>query len=151
MRLLLTSFIGLIILFCGVKVKLVDATSQEWYGGRYESGKGTDYVLTLKAKGSSDKLIIDELWVGEDYYEVKAVKNRAKRSDLSFEKRDTIFVTAGKKLKPNENGELVKVSGKNVKAPKDFSGAALLAYTWKGKRKYLEITELRVLEKIIYP
>jgi len=141
----------MIFLFFGAKVKLVDATSQQWYGGQYESGKGTDYVLTMKARGGSDKLVLDQLWLGEDFYEISAVKNLARRSDLNFEKRDTIYVRVGKKYKPDSNGNMVKVTGKSVKPPKEFTGAALLGYTWKGKRKYIEVAELRVLEKIIYP
>ncbi len=141
----------MIILFCGAKVKLLDATSQEWYGGQYESGRGTDYKISLLAGGGSDELVLDELWLGEDFYEIKAVKNLARKSDLKFEKRDTIYVQAGKKYKPDENGRMVKVAGKSVEPPKEYNGVALMGYTWKGKRKYIEIEKLRVLEKIIYP
>ena len=151
MRILLASLTAIIFIFFGARVKLVDATSQKWYGGQYETGRGTDYVFTLKARGGSDKLVLDELWLEEDFYEISAVKNLAKRSDLSFEKRDTIYVRVGKKYKPDSTGKMVKVSGKSVEPPRNFSGAALLGYTWKGKRKYLEIAELRILEEIIYP
>ena len=151
MKILLTSLMGIIILLCGAKVKLIDATSQEWYGGQYESGRGTDYVFTIRAGGGSDKLVIDQLWLEEDFYEVSAVKNRAKRSDLTFQKNDTIYIQAGKKLLPDANGNMLKVAGKKMDPPREFSGTALLGYTWKGKRKYLEVAELKVLEKIIYP
>ena len=151
MKIVLASLIGIIILCFGAKVKFVDATSQDWYGGRYESGRGTDYVFTLKARGGSDKLVIDKLWVDDDFYEVKAVKNPAKRSELDFEKKDTLYVRAGKKYQPDKNGQMVKVQGKSIIAPKEYDGVALLAYTWKGKRKYMEIKEFRILEKLIYP
>ena len=105
----------------------------------------------MKARGGSDKLVLDQLWLGEDFYEISAVKNLSRRSDLKFEKRDTIYVRVGKKFKPDSNGNMVKVTGKSVKPPMEFTGAALLGYTWKGKRKYLRVAELRVLEKIIYP
>lgn len=151
MKITATVLLAAVFLFFGAKIKLIDSTSQEWYGGRYESGKGTDYILTLKARGGSDKLIIDRLWVGEELYEVEAVKNLAKRSDKEFKKRDILFVRAGKKLKPDENGRMKNVSGKKVNPPVEFSSPALLVYTWKGKEKYLEIEEFKVLEKIIYP
>lgn len=129
----------------------MDATSQDWYAGRYESGRGTDYVLTLKARGGSDKLVINKLWVGDDYYEVKAIKNLALRSNHDYNKGDTLFVKVGMKLLPDDNGQMIKVEGESVKSPKEFTGVALLAYTWKGKQRFLEIKEFRVLEKIIYP
>jgi len=151
MKLILGSLIGIIILFFGVKVKVLDATSQEWYGGQYESGKGTDYNIKLLARGGSDKLAIDKLWIEDDFYEVKAIKNPAKRSELNFAKRDTIYVRAAKKLLPDENGRMLEVTGKGEEPPREFSGMALLAYTWKGKRKYKEIKDLRKLERIIYP
>ena len=151
MKIFLTSLILIILFWFGAKVKLVDATSQDWYGGRYESGHGTDYVFTLKARGGSDKLVLDQLWMDDDYYEVKAVKNLAKRSDLDFEKKDTLFIRVGKKYQPDKDGQMLKITGKSVKSPKEYDGVALLAYTWKGKRKYMEIKEFRILEKIIYP
>ena len=151
MKIITTVLLAAVLLFFGAKVKVLDSTSQQWFGGQYESGKGTDYTLTLKARGGSDKLVIDKLWVGEDLYEVVAVKDLARRSNKEFKKRDTIYVRAGKKLKPDENGNMINVSAKNVKAPVEFSSPALLVYTWKGKEKYLEIEDFRVLEKIIYP
>lgn len=151
MKIFIATILGLVLFLCGSKVKLIDATSQEWIAGRYESGRGTDYILTLKARGGSENLVIDKLWVGEVLYEVYAVKDRAKRSDREFDKGDTIYVQAGKKLKPDETGKMVTVSGKEVSPPVDNPGAALLSYTWKGKRKHLEIDDFRELEKIIYP
>ncbi len=151
MKIFITTVLAIIFLFFGAKVKLVDSTSQEWYGGRYESGRGTDYSLTLKARAGSDKLVIDKLWVGEELYEASALKDFARRTEKSFEKGDTIYVRAGKKLLPDEQGVMKNVSGKKIKPPKSFSGSALLVYTWKGKQKFLEIKEFRVLEKIIYP
>ena len=151
MKIFISTVLAFVVLFCGAKIKLVDSTSQEWFGGRYEAGRGTDYTITLKARSGSDKLVIDKLWVGEELYEATALKDFARRSEKSFEKGDTIYVRAGKKLLPDENGVMKNVSGKKIKPPKEFSGAALLVYTWKGKQKFLDINDFRVLEKIIYP
>ena len=151
MKTITAILLAAVILLFGAKIKIVDSTSQEWFGGQYESGRGTDYTLTLKARGGSDKLIIDKLWIGEDLYEVVAVKDLAKKSEKEFKKRDTIYVRAGKKLKPDENGNMRNVSAKKVKPPIAFSSSALLVYKWKGKEKYMEVEAFRVLEKIIYP
>ena len=146
-----TFLIAFILCLFGPKVKLIDATSQDWIAGRYESGRGTDFVISLKARGGSDNIRVEKLWVDGYMYEVEAVKDLAKRSDKSFDRGDTLYVKAGKKLKPDKEGKMKQVSGKNIDPEKEYEGAALLAYTWKGKRKYLVIKEFNELEKIIYP
>jgi len=151
MKLIAASLAGIILLSFCTKVKLVDASSQKWIAGRFESGYGTDYLITIKARAGSDKLVFDKLWIGDDYYEVNALRNLAKRSDLAFEKGDTVFIRAGEKYLPDENGKMVQQKGKTLEPPTEFTGAALLGYTFKSRRKYLEIKEFRVLEKIIYP
>lgn len=151
MKTLNTLLIILMIFLCGSKAKLVDATSQEWAGGIYEAGYGTNYIITLVAKGNSDKLIINDLWIGEDYFKVSAVKSLAARNDLAFEKGDTVYVAAGLTLKPDKNGKYIKTLKGSKELPEEYTGAALLGYTWKGKNKFVEIGDFRKLEKIIYP
>ncbi|MCK5820571.1 MAG: hypothetical protein KAH17_01750 [Bacteroidales bacterium] len=143
-------FVSLIFLF-GAKMKLIDSTSQEWAGGIYESGYGTNYKATLIAKGGSEKLQVNELWIGKDYFEVKAMKNLAKRSDLSFVRKDTIYIVSSINFKPDTDGAMVQVNSIKKDPPKSFKGDALLGYTWKGKKKYLEIKSFRKLEKLIFP
>ena len=135
----------------GTKVKLGEATSQEWAGGIYEAGYGTNFKVTLIAKGSSEKLQVSDLWIGEDYFSVKAVKNLAKRNDLEFSRKDTLYVTAGFTFKPDKDGKYIKKMGDQKTVPHEYDGVALLGYTWKGKLKYIEIDELKKLQKIIYP
>ena len=135
----------------GTKVKLLEATSQEWAGGIYESGYGTNFKVTLIAKGNSEKLQVSDLWIGEDYFSVKAVKNLAKRNDLEFSRKDTLYVTAGFTHKPDKDGKYLRKMGEQKVVPHEYDGVALLGYTWKGKTKYIEIYELKKLEKIIYP
>ena len=135
----------------GTKVKLLEATSQEWAGGIYESGYGTNFKVTLIAKGNSEKLQVSDLWIGEDYFSVKAVKNLAKRNDLEFSRKDTLYVTAGFTHKPDKDGKYLRKMGEQKVVPHEYDGVALLGYTWKGKTKYIEIDELKKLEKIIYP
>ncbi|MBT3242813.1 MAG: hypothetical protein HN352_06655 [Bacteroidetes bacterium] len=151
MKTTITAFIILTVFLFGSKIKVVDATSQAWAGGIYQSGYGTDFRIALIAKKASDKLKIDELWIGEDFFEVQAVKDLAHRSDFEFSKKDTVYLAAGIKYKPENEGSYVKVQGKTRQAPMEFDGAALIGYTFKGKRKYIEIDTLRVLKKIIYP
>lgn len=151
MKALVVAVLVSIILLFGAKMKMVDSTSQEWAGGIYESGYGTNYKITLIAKGGSEKLQVNEFWIGQDYFEVKAMKNLAKRSDLSFARKDTIYIVSSINFKPDNNGTMVQVKPMKKDPPVDFEGDALLGYTWKGKKKFLEIECFRKLEKLIYP
>lgn len=151
MRIIGTVLIFIMLFLFGSKVKLIDASSQEWAGGIYEAGYGTNFKITLLAKGNSEKLQVSDLWVGEEYYAVKAVKNLARRNDLEFDKKDTVYITAGFTFKPDKDERYIKNLGKQKPVPKAYDGVALLRYFWKGKEKYLEIDELKKLEKIIYP
>ena len=151
MKTLSISIITLVIFLFGTKIKVVDATSQQWAGGRYESGYGTDYKITLVAKKKSEVLTIDELWVGDDFFEVKPVKDLANRSDHTFSRKDTVYIIAGVKFKPDGHGKDVKEKGLIKQAPRGFNGEALLGYSYRGKRRYIEIEKFRILEKIIYP
>ena len=140
-----------VILLFGSKMKLVDSSSQEWAGGIYESGYGTNYKITLIAKAGSDKLQVNELWIGQDYFKINAMRNLAKRSDLSFARKDTVYVVSSINFKPGRDGKMEQVKLMRKEPPVDFNGDALLGYTWKGKKKFLEITSFRKLEKLIFP
>lgn len=149
----LLNLIGIVLILLPLcsKVKVLDATSQEWAGGVYASGYGTNFKITMVARGSSDQLVINDLWIGEDHFEVVAVKDLSRRGDALFAKKDTVYVSAGITYKPDENGRYKKTETGSKKAPDRYDGQALLGYTWKGKQKYVRIDEIRSLEKLIYP
>ncbi len=128
MKTLVAAVLVSVILLFGAKMKLIDSTSQEWAGGIYESGYGTNYKITLVAKGGSEKLQVNEFWIGKDYFEVKAVKNLAKRSDLAFAKRDTIYIVSSINYKPDSNGTMVRVKEMKKDPPVDFDGDALVGF-----------------------
>lgn len=151
MKFFLTALMFSMVFIFGPKVKLLDSTSQEWAGGRYESGYGTNFKISLIAKGSNEKLQIDELWVGDRYFKVQALKSLAYRNDSIFAKGDTVYVRSSIKYIPGENGVMKEVNKLQKESPFEFSGDALLGYTWKGKKKFLVIKNIRKLEKIIYP
>lgn len=151
MKVFLTTVLIFLVLGFGPKFKLVEASSQEWAGGRYETGFGTYYKMTLITRGGSEKLQVEDLWIGDSFFEVKALKNPANKSDLIFAKRDTVYVKWSLNFKPDKEGVSKQVVGAQKEPPFEFNGEALLGYTWKGKKKFFEIKDFRKLEKIIYP
>ena len=150
---LLVIILGILCWFSCPKPEMVDASKVKWVGGRFESGRGTNYTIKLVAKKSSDKLVVDQLWIGGKYF---VVKPQRQLKDLSitneFDKKDTIFIQANLNFRPNEEGELKEiVTDTYVKPPYEFTGAALLGYTMKGKRMYLDIDSIKNQPTVLYP
>jgi hypothetical protein len=150
MKSLTVFFIGLI-LCCGGKMKITESTSQEWVGGLQESGYGTDYKIILKAKIGSDQLQFQELWVGDTYMKVRVMANPATPKAGEFAKGAMVTIKAGVTYRPGPDEKVKQVNSVDVKKPFVFKGAGLLGYTCKGKKLYLEISDFKQLEKIIYP
>lgn len=140
------------LIFCwGSKIQIVQSTSQEWVGGLQESGYGTDYKLTIKVKAGSDQLQIQDLWVGDQYMKLRVIVDPANPQVKTFTRGALLTCKSGVVIKPGA-GQVTGISeaGKPEK-PVNFAGEGLLGYTWKGRKAYLEITEFKKLEKIIYP
>jgi hypothetical protein len=138
-------------LCCGGKVQMVKSTSQEWVGGLQESGYGTDYTLTIKAKAGSDRLQFDELWVGDKHMKVRVIADPANLQNKTFKKGSRITVKAGFTSRPGPDEKSRLIDADNTAWPAGFKGAGLLGYTCQGKKYYLEIAGFETLERIIYP
>lgn len=151
MKIISFVLLGVLVILPCSRLKLLDATSQEWAGGIYEAGYGTNYKMTLLARGGSDKLAIHDLWIGEDHFNVQAFASQTNRSETAFARKDTLYVRAGITYQPDENGRYIKKGSTDTPRPEGNDGLAILGYTWKGKQKYLEIASFRELEKLIYP
>jgi len=135
----------------GGKFKVTESTSQEWVGGLQESGYGTDYKLVMKVKAGSDRLQIDEIWVGDLRLAARAVTNLRDMSTRNFKKKDIVYVTAGVTWKPDQDGQMRIVTGERKDKPVAYQGEGLIGYTYMGKRGYAVIPSFKVLEKVIYP
>jgi hypothetical protein len=135
----------------GSKIQILQSTSQEWVGGLQESGYGTDYMLTIKVKAGSDQLQIEDLWVGEIHRKVRVIADPANLQNKTFKKGSRIQVRAGMTFRPGPDEKVGLQDRDDVKKPFNYKGEGLLAYTYKGKKAYLQITGFKKLEKIIYP
>ena len=141
----------LTILFWG-NFKIIEATSQDWAGGRKESGYGTYYRFKMIAAKSSEKLLIDRLWIGEDYYEVKPYTEPGRFNSNKFNRADTIFILAtrflGSELTKDRN--IQKKSDKYIKPAFNYDGDAIIGYKIRNKRKFKKIKSFTRLKKINY-
>jgi hypothetical protein len=139
-------------IFClGGKIQVIQSTSQEWVGGLRESGYGTDYKLTIKAKAGSDQLRIEDLWVGDIHMKVRITTDPAIPQHNTFKRGSQLLVRAGIMFRPGPDEKVSMVAEDNIKKPYNFKGEGLLGYTYKGHKAYLEIAEFKKLERIIYP
>jgi len=132
--------------------KILEKTSQDWSGGTEESGFGTSYRFKMIAKKGSGKLVIDRLWVGKDYFEVKPYLKPGFFNNSTFHRKDTIRILATKFKGSEQNKErnIDINSSKYVKPPFEYEGDAILGYMIKNKRKYKKIESLTRLEKLNY-
>lgn len=153
MKNLIIILISLCLLSCfGKDFEIIEATSQKWVGGIPGSGKGTNYVIKVIPYKSSDKLQIDKIWIGNDYYEITPLTNPQNKNSTSFEMKDTLYIRIHKYIRTNMLGEIVKPNLKEgTEIPPEFEGDALLAFTYKGERKYKVIKEFKKLKFIPYP
>jgi hypothetical protein len=135
----------------GAKIQVVQSTSQDWVGGLQESGYGTDFKLILKVKAPSNQLQFDDLWVGDKHLKVRVYAGTGGQQSTVFAKGDKIIVKAGLTFRPGQDEKMTLQGADLAPKPYEYQGDALLGYTYKGKRAYLEISGLKKLERIIYP
>lgn len=140
-------------LFSGPQVELVDAYKSSWVGGRFESGRGTNYTFMLTANKSSEKIVIDEMWVGKSYFKIKPQRqNKDLVITNDFAKQDTFYVQVNIRIKPNVDGVMESANPKLKKdLPYEYEGGALLGYLYKGKRKYFVIDSVKTKPTVYYP
>jgi hypothetical protein len=149
-------FLSLILLFLwgwfgGSYFSVHQATRQSVFGGRAQSGKSVNYQIKMIANCNSSKLKFDSIWVNNELLPLKVYRlNSAQQIDLSFSKGDTIFVEAQSRILPNERGVLVATVSPS-KSPIEFSGAALVMYTYKGKHKHYVLESFQELARVNLP
>jgi hypothetical protein len=136
-------------------------TSQDWHGGIKGSGGGTNYEITAVSKQSSANLIIDQLWIGQKYYEITASKKFPASSADGFSANDTIYIHASDYHRDsdfNKNTETVggekqqtTETAVNIDPPYTYTGAALIGYKLNGLRLYKTIDKIIKKAPLYYP
>ncbi len=138
---------------CKVQIlRLTRATSQRFVGGAAGSPSGTYYKVYFVTSKNSKKIVIDQLWVGDDYYEVSAFLEKKSGASPDFGAGDSISISATRFVQNStqlNNQEESKALPKKNK-PYNYSGAALVGYKYGNKRKYLEIEKFELLKRAEY-
>ena len=149
MKIIAFVFLFLFGLFFTTPYKIISVTQQEVVGGRQESGKSTVYLFKAVAKKGSDKLSFEDLWIGTTYYSIEASHQDDKNViSKDFIKGDTIYFQAIKRFLPDENGDLkLAAQLKNKQVPMEYTGKALIGYSFKGKKHYYPVEEITTLKR----
>ncbi len=74
-------------------IKILDASSQKFEGGREESGSGIQYRIQLIANKDSKKLEIVGVWVDQKMYKPRIVVKSSFQQVGDFQKGDTMLLT----------------------------------------------------------
>jgi len=146
--------------------EIIDATSQKWVGGIRSAGSGINYQLTLLTNQSSKNINVDQLWIGDQYFKVSAIKKFPASEKEGFEKGDTIYInariahprppspTGGEtqqvKNPSNEDATLHEDSLRQT-PPFSYDGVALIGYELNKKRKFFIVEKIKKISPIAYP
>lgn len=143
--------------------KVLEATSQKWVGGIISAGSGINYQLTILTNQSSEKITIDQLWVGDQYFKVTAIKKFPASEKEGFEKGDTIYINARtthpsdlrhETVQPistvKKEGEPTHIKPSQA-SPFSYDGAALIGYELNKKRKFIIVGKIKKISPIAYP
>ncbi len=139
--------------FCPERFEIIETTSQKWFGGVKGSGYGTKYEINIIPKTNSEALRFDQIWIGDTYFPVSTFQKGKRIKNNTFSPGDTVTINFNHRFphEPQLYLEEGKPTEESFIVPQKYKGEALLSYTFKGKRKYIEIEKFTVLKELQYP
>ena len=138
--------------FTTIPFNKVDATVQHFNGGQRKSGKTIDYQIKLVAHKPSSKITFTNMYIGSEPVEFKVFKlTDDKQVSMTYQKGDTVFISASMRYRPNENDVLELVNNGLPKTVVEYEGEAILKYTFKNKKYELIIENFKKMPTVNYP
>lgn len=131
-------------------LKCINATEQSFMGGAAGSPSGKKYRFTLIAPASSSDFSLDQVWVGDNYFNVTAYKQLPGNTSSEFSAKDTLIVEFTQLSSGSFLPEGMEESKKNPvqNKPFDYQGKALIGYKIGKQRKYLTVKAIQVLQRL---
>ncbi len=131
-------------------IRVLDATSRAFEGGRERSGSGIHYWIQVKVFKNSEKLSFESIWVGKDQFVPEVRINSGGKTKVYF-KNDTLQLFFTKWLRYPEKDDIAVTSDLLSQKPAmDFKGEGLIVYTLKDRTFFYEILTFRKLEPRIH-
>jgi hypothetical protein len=144
-------FIILIILLTGFTAlfkrdfRIVEATRQEWTGGRQKSVRGLNYRVTIIAGKGSGKLKLQELWVNRKLIPHRVFNITKNEPGNSFTRNDTLLLTGT--LIINES---VSIDSIDKEPPFVYTEELIIGYKLNSRMLYKPVSEIKVLNHLYH-
>ena len=141
MKVLIFSLLALCFFCHKDRIEVIDAYSQEWIAGQQDGNNGTNYFFAIKVSKSSENLAFKELWIGNERIPFRLFTDIHTTGDTTFAKNDTVYI----------RGQIIEDNYLDVKdtseisveePPIDYTGEALIVYTYRQKLKYYVVKEV---------
>ncbi len=157
MKVLIFSFLALCFFWKTDKIELIQSYSQDWIAGVPDGNNGTNYMFSIKVLKSSEHLMFDELWIGDEKVPFRLFTDIHTTGNTSFAKNDTIFIRGqiiadnsfigqDKKTNEPESSDATMPS-----PPFEYIGEALIVYSYRGRQKYLVVKDIEKKKSQIRP
>jgi hypothetical protein len=140
------------------------AEYQNFAGGTVWSPSGTNYTIELKATRKLKNVNVSMVWVGDQRFSEISVLHQGRTTGFTdLDKGESLILTFSHIIinrpeaetydtdVPGDHAERSSDQPVTMKPPIEYSGAALICYLEKGKKKYLEIPVLDQKKPMLRP
>ena len=144
-------FIILVLLITGFTTlvkrdfRIVEATRQEWTGGRQKSVKGLNYRVTIIAGKDSGKLKIHELWVNRKLIPHRVFNITKNEPGNYFLKNDTLVISGTVILNGSISSDSI-----DKEPPFIFTGELIIGYKLNSRMLYKPVSEIKILNPLYH-
>jgi hypothetical protein len=144
-------FIILVLLITGFTTlvkrdfRIVEATRQEWTGGRQKSARGLNYRVTIIAGKGSGKLKLQELWVNRKLIPHRVFNLTKNEPGVSFAKKDTLVITGTVIINESISSDSIY-----KEPPFIFTEELIIGYKLNNRMLYKPVSEIKILDPLYH-
>lgn len=130
--------------------------SRRFVGGTVRSPSGTNYILEIEANKNIPQIEFEAVWVGNrKFIQLEVLSDSRPWAEKKIKKGDVLTILFKQLIlhsEPNEEANPeVDLDGEISDPPIQYSGNALVQYSVKGKKKFLEVENMTQVKPLLYP
>ncbi len=126
---------------------LLEATSQRWISGVRGGGQSVEYNFKVLVN-TNVSLRFDSVWLHNEKFPVKLLKNHRLISPTILQKKDTATLLISESIAPAEHPSDTLITLAPMFPPVNFEGAALIRFYAGREKKYLICKQIARLPDI---
>ena len=138
---LLTGFL----IICKKDFRVIEATMQEWTGGRQKTGRGVNYKITIIAETTSNKLELHELWINKKLCVHRLFNLANNEQGNTFNKNDTLILTGTVII-----NEYIVIGDIKKEPPFSFNEEIVIGYSLRNRMMYRPVSDIKILKPLFY-